>query len=747
MVSLTLQALPQAAYPSTVGQFDRTMFAELTSDQAIPNPFGDVKLHARFVHQATGRAFQMPVVHYEERVDADTDPPTPPRHVFQVWFFPPLTGNWTWHMVFSSGASWFTSSTYPTVGAPASFSCVPSAKPGPWRVPADPALRFTIEQPWGNGHVTRPWPLSTTFLEAFWPGHPISASMSSLNWAASRGFNRVRVYLTQVANRDQDASGHNFTVFQKLPTSNPNQQFQPINIAFERFDLSQWSIVDGVLAAASSMGLQVYVNLTFNVAGFDYEDEYLATAPPYPNPLPTRTPTTSSSGFSTRSELYYWYAVGRLSSFPNVQYSLMHEHDVGPPLSTDSWKRPYPNTWVRSFGSEFAAIEPYLVDSPSSRVLTTLPARGSLYSGPWDGTPMRQVPPETYPEVTDDNLLSRRQSAFVGSQDLWMSALGLQRGGEIGTTSISAAEPILYPAGFGGNSFPTVHTSHRQLLTAAGTQRPIFIEEDWISKNTAVVGVERLPAPSFDNFDNPYCYWHNAAGTEIWNDLPLPPGQSWHPILGYQRRFLFLSCPPSPPAPACYENERGIMKFWRDATWMCGMISQGYLNWWGPAWSGNLGTPVYTSSWVPLQICSEWAAKNPWWKLSPDQSRVVAQIPPPPTFRDHGWQPGSPERPVHELKATLAHGLVHPFEELGHGYLAYCPMASALSLDLAELVPNIGVDYYFMNPVTGERSSGTITVGNTGVGSITQFPLPPATSQAEFGEYVLVIGFPIEGGL
>ncbi len=450
--------------------------------------------------------------------------------------------------------------------------------------------------------------------------------ISALDHAAAQGFNRIRIALNFSAQRGMEAAGAvtqpspfvtpyqpaaavsstfgaqtnvliQFSVFEHVDAVNgkffrklAQNAFSPLTavneplIDFERFNLTTWSHIDWIIHLCKERGLQVAVTLTLNGGeGADFEDHYLADASdtPLPNvPDAGRLKAVTSAGpFAKRHELYYWYVAGRHCSYPNVQYVIAHEYQlpdgacVAPPIGgpATQWGCSMPASWIRWFGQEFAAVEPYLAHDPDMKITTTCPRRGSLYASHWSQTAPLNPKMGFTVNTNSGSFTSRRSqnmSDFLLVTDrAWSSCVGLQRGGEIGLSSVYGSTDDLYSAG--GSFWPLLtapqREGHRERMQLIGSEPcPIFIEEDWIVDNT--IFPWRLPASTFDSLDNPYCVrpFHFLTPPVVNNQWTIPG-----PV---------ATLPDNPYAlPGLLNNQQGIEKWCRDTVWGSGIIAGAFV--------------------------------------------------------------------------------------------------------------------------------------------------------------------------
>ncbi len=684
VLSLSCVGLAQPSPPTVVGQWERTLFKTLElPTTAVANPFAQVKLKAVFSHSEG--SFEVPVVCTA----------TTPNLTFPVYFAPPYQGSWTWTLeeVTAPGGP----GVFLLEEQVYTFNCIASSARGAWRPGRPERYPFAVIAPDGTGNENYVWPMTTTHLHladprwrtfpqfSKYPAPFAAAStvvggdqiiLSALDAAASNGFNRIRMalnystqrgtenplvpfvppYLPAAANPSQvlvqySVFDHNdatqFKFFQP-GTWDPDPALTQSGIDFERFHLETWSHIDWIICQAALRGIHVAVTLTLNSGlGADFEDHYLAnaaTAAPgsTPSAAQLRSVITTGSRFQYRYELYYWYVVGRLCSYPNVGYTLMHEYDIpsglcSPTSSNQTWGCQYPVSWVRWFGQQFASIEPYLSRDPGSKIVTTCPRRGSLYASRWGETPHMGFS-ENSNHTAFTSRLSLNTSAFLGVADRsWSSCIGLQRGGEVGLSSIVGSIHELYTvnnSGFWGESQQPV-VGHRDMLEGAIPDTapcPIFIEEDWIVDNTFYPW--HLPAPSYNSLDNPYCVRpSHFLGTSF--SIPVPRA-------GY---------PPNPYSlPGLLTNQEGIEKWTRDYVWGAGVVAGAFVSYWGPRYSDlsepyNLFEPTISLS--AYNAASRFCAKIDWWTFRFDQASVASQSPPVPDRAFQGLvDPGLPNNPA-----------------------------------------------------------------------------------------------------
>ncbi len=817
--------LAQLAVPGSVGLYERTYFGRFTAPVgSISNPFTQVKITAVFSHMMG--SFSVPVVCTA----------TQPELQFPIWFAPPYTGAWSLSFTIE------VESTPPGVinlGAEDpvhDFTCLPSTAKGPWR-PATPEGRpFAVVEPQGDGTVVYRRPMSTTLLHLAdprwlsfpgyyaypsWPSSPnpsylkgdSSFVISILDDAVARGFNRVRIALNYTSQRstppaeipaappyypavDPTVPGqfpliqYSAFAFQNPASTTTNTKYfngtgsaQTCNLDFERFDLGYWSHLEWIIGLCKDRGIQVCITLTLNSGGgADFEDQYLASAlPPLPSNVETAAVPLLSPQlfFQHRYDVYYWYVIGRLGAFPNVQYTLMHEYQLPEPNGCSiplgaSWGCPYTAEWVRWFGQRFSEREPYLSHNPSSKIVTLCPRRGSLYASFWSATP-NKIGFSTSPAVnTGVSRLSENVSTFLEATDRsWLSCIGLQRGGEIGLSSITGSTDELYAfSGYWGTASNPV-TGHRPRLSLGGlyTPCPIFIEEDWVVGNTAFDS--RLPAAVFNSLDNPYCVRPQSF---------LHVGE-FAPLLSANPELV-----DNPYAlPGLASNQEGIEKWSRDYVWGAGIIAGAHVAFWGHRYA-TLAQPFGLFepevAMQPYRAAALFCEQVDWWDFAPDLTVVVGQIPaagdrpfqgtvnpgnlvgsaipsasgwrvnnpPPPTGPN--LPAGTTPRPAIERQVVAARSIdggpprlivyspVTGERGVGGAPPVYGP--ASFSLDLTGFPDPTTVQY--VNPCTLEASPAqTLSLG-TNPASVSIQP-PPANSGwlAPLYEYVVLMNFTIAG--
>ncbi len=648
------------------------MFAQFSAPaNSISNPFVQVKLTAVFSHMLG--TFRVPVVCTAVQ----------PQILFPVYFAAPYTGSWQLHFEeeVAPGLSPFLTSEEDF-----SFTCVYSTSRGPWRPAIPEGTPYAVVEPQGNGTVAYRRPMTTTYLHLAdprwtgfpgyfaypaWPTTPNPSYVSGGNHmvvnaiddSVARGFNRIRIALNYSSQRSTPAAEvpanppYWPTVDPAQPSQKPLVQYSAFpfqapgatsvntkfftgtsssgftcQLDFERFDLNYWNHLDWILGLCQARGIQVSITLTLNSGdGADFEDQYLAPAHDTPaEPLPL-TPDTRATPVATlprvfekKYQLYYWYVVGRLCSYPHVQYTIMHEYELrdgacsAPPSNV--WGCSYPDEWVRWFGQAFAAMEPYLANNPSSKIMTVCPRRGSLYTSWWGRFTPRKVG-FSHDTVTSgqgvfSSRISANLSAFRAAADRsWLSCIGLQRGGEIGLSTITGESEELYTVAGKWGTMSAVE-GHRTTLDSGANYAPcpIFIEEDWIVG--ATTSTWRRPAPTYDSLDNPYCVRpsHFLTTTGV---FPVP----------------LAGTPNNPYAiPGLTNNLEGLEKWTRDYVWGAGIIAGAMVSYWGPRYSQlaepyNMFEPNLALQ--PYYAASVFCSQVDWWNFSPDLEIVVSQTPAP----------------------------------------------------------------------------------------------------------------------
>ncbi len=828
-----------------MGLWERVLFKNFTAPAgSVANPFTQVKLTAVFTHMSG--TFRVPVVCTA----------TQPQILFPVYFAAPYAGAWTLSFELERPPGAPQVFTEDPGDLQHSFLCIASTAKGPWR-PAIPEGRpFAVVEPQGDGTVVYRRPMTTTHLHLAdprwttfpgffaypdWPTSPnpsyikghLLTVVGVLDDAVDKGFNRIRIALNYSSQRGVPASQvpanppywpatdpadptqkaitqYSAFAFQNPTATTVNTKFFvpggpnlfTSQLDYERFDLNYWNHLDWILELCRVRGIQVAITLTLNSGGgADFENEYLANAyTPQSSPL-VGDPEASRlivvgdplRMFEYRYQLYYWYVVGRLSSYPNVQYTIMHEYELRDGATCQStpgvnWGCAYPNSWVRWFGEKFRDIEPYLTNSGSSKIVTVCPRRGSLYATRWGENATRRVGFASNTTTVSNGSFNSRicanLSAFLAATDRsWLSCIGLQRGGEIGLATITGTTEELYTAPglwnhdcpmLSGFPFPlTVIPGHRTILDSGGAYAPcpIFIEEDWVIGNTAFPW--RLPAPVYNSLDNPYC----VRPDDLLDLTGLPDGILPFPLpASYSNPYAL---------PGLLTNQQGIEKWARDHVWGAGVIAGAMVSFWGPRYA-TLAAPYGLFepevALQPFTAASRFCAEVDWQEFSPDLSVVVSQTPaagnrpyqglvaPEPRNPSSGnlasssqWYtnmgppplgPGAITRPAVEATVVAARSGMGASTRLivyspvtgtrGTGFNPPTLGPASFSLNLTGLSGTIPIQY--LNPCTLTASPVQNLAIPTNPTSVLITPPDPAWNcLAPHNEYVVLINFSIGG--
>ncbi len=713
-----------------------------------PNPFTDVKLTAVF--SGAGRTYNVPVVCTSLTAPGADDV----GPMYSVYFSPPDLGTWTWFIQVDGGTSpYFSADQHTDFSTVRSFLCIPSSNRGPWRAGPAPYEEAIVE-PLGDGTTSFVWPASVNYFTLANPGwlsfppipYPLggtqSGSMSmvtdALDWATENGFNRVRTSLTYIQNPNPMPEGNfmppvyppkvpRHTVFLANDPLARRQEAQDVD--FDRFDLAVWDNLDAIIALAASRNLQVCVTLTTNASSLDYEQSYLATYPtdssypivPPSSALRNISSPTNTSRFQKRDDLFYWYVAGRLCSYSNVQYCIFHEYNVDCnvlPGTNANATACYPNEWLTYFASKFASVEPYLTNDPKSKITTLLPRRGSLYSLHSHDQNDMENPQNTRPSSLGDNMSPFCTDGPPYNPEIWRSAIGLQRGGELGLTSIL------------GLSIPTPHLmvlpgapspiAHRTLL--GNNRLPVFIEEDWVV-NAWFADLNHNPNPSatWNNQANPYCRKIGFGPFDALGNFTMSGTNPYS-------------------LPGLVSNQDGLHRYWRANTWMTGIIAKAY-----PTFTSNRYIPLHhthleSSAKDPVKYARRFTEEFEWWKFN-FQEGLVSQNPSPlPRLGAFTATSGPPVPYSGPQIEVMSIGAISDHGGAATQYVCFCPgrtndaataLIPNLSVDLAALGPNVTVPYFFMNPDNGlcshTLSITTLAAPDPITGWRVTFPLPPSS--------------------
>ena len=801
------------AQPAKVTLNERTEFGHLIVSGAT-NPFTEVKAWADFTPNRTDIAAALALVgvsHFRVPVVVTGFVGPGGDAVLPVYFTPPFAGLWTYTISHSLASGSTATVDYDNLLAPSgsgSFMCLDSTLPGWWR----PNVTSTTPLPWEHPAtyphaLLRPYgdpsgssptfqyerPSTTMLSDLFNPAYSSASVTAALDNAAAGSFNRIRTCLNRVTDRlsPNNVGGYpnqtnNHCVF---PLINPAANFDSLNIDFNRFDLTQWSTIDAMIANLANRSMDAAITLVFNSGDLDYEEHYLydpqmvLVGYNMYQYMPLAAP---SSVYADAVEFYLWYVMGRLCTYTNVQYVPMHEWSK-PRGGGDSDDKYYPNSVLADFTTRLYAIDPYLNIDPNWKIVSDNPGRGSLYTREqYNGSPVLTQPfkvgaPSSEWGTLWSPQLSRNVPPYLQpASGIVQSVVGLQRGGELGISSIVSGHDSLlaylsggttpvqdYPCAthFATTGYPysslTGWTGIRQTLQANSDDRPIFVEEDWTARWTFDPLPPSYPIPSstFANADNPYCKHLNGAGLASGNAFP------------------FIS-----------NNYQGLHKLQIDQSWMAGVCSQSYLSYWNVNWS-YLGHPTYSSvtSWVPHKAAQDFMSGIEWQRYTYAPGVVTDQWVgqtklslgglkesgnPSAGFASYGWASGgTPEWPP-SCSATLPSWMTTglptgisgriPIEQSAVGcisdhtvpkYIIYCPASTevepglfwpvTITVDMSAYVAATAsphsFNFQFMNPEDPDQRT-PLMPGNATGGTVTFTP-PPATdpSIGPFNEYVLLI--------
>jgi hypothetical protein len=316
--------------------------------------------------------------------------------------------------------------------------------------------------------------------------------------------------------------------------------------------------------------------------------------------------------------------------------------------------------------STLKAADPYLSLDSNWKIVGDNPRRGTMYSASVSST------------SAWNNSLSANRSPFDPlTYGTLPNVIGLQRGGELGITSVEGNIASLEGPMTGLGSHPCITTSGHRVPGQPGP--PVFIEEDWIARIDFPVGPNPNPAPSsYGVDDNPYFVLLDPDATKSF------PGHV------NANAFPFLA-----------HNWDGLRKFHRDQAWMCGFVCQGYISYWSTKWSNLPADLTYVNSWAPLASAQALSQQIEWWRFSYDPGLLVSQFdgqtkmslagssqstfsaggwPPSCTYTLPAWAYNNPLPPQPFARIPIEESVV--VAKSNHTtpqYVVYCPANTAVS--------------------------------------------------------------------